>query len=97
VRHFGGRGAHFFKLQKISNLKFQKNTEKIPEYSQRISIPVYKFSSRNTMYSTLGKNNKITDWSHEQYPFQNLSDFVQFVFFAEPKLQGISHSNFARS
>jgi hypothetical protein len=54
-------GARFFKLQKISNLKFQKNTEKIPECSQRISIPVYRFSSRNTMYSTLGKNNKIAD------------------------------------
>jgi hypothetical protein len=55
------RGARFFKLQKNSNFKFQKNTEKIPECSQRISIPVYKFSSRNTMYSTLGKNNKIAD------------------------------------
>jgi hypothetical protein len=54
-------GARFFKLQKILNLKFQKNSEKIPECSERISIPVYKFSSRNTTYSTLGKNKKIAD------------------------------------
>jgi hypothetical protein len=43
------------------------------------------------------KITKLQIWAHEQYPFQNLSDFVQFIFFAEPKLQGISHSNFARS
>jgi hypothetical protein len=30
-------------------------SEKIPKYNQRISISVYKFSSRNTMYSILGK------------------------------------------
>jgi hypothetical protein len=33
----------------------------MPECSQRISIYVYKFSSRNTMYSILDKNNKIAD------------------------------------
>jgi hypothetical protein len=49
-----------FKLQNILNLVFKKS-EKIPECSQQISIPVYKFSSRNTIYSILGKNNKIAD------------------------------------
>jgi hypothetical protein len=45
----------------------------------------------------LVKITKLQIWAHEQYPFQNLSDFVQFVLFTEPKLQGISYLNFARS
>jgi hypothetical protein len=49
------------------------------------------------MYFILGKNNKIADLGAWTVPLSNLSDFVQFVFFAEPKLQGILHSNFARS
>jgi hypothetical protein len=74
-------GARFFKLQIFSNLKFQKNIEKIPERSQWINIPVYKFSSRNTMYSTLGKNNKIVDLCAWTVPLSKSFGFCQICLF----------------
>jgi hypothetical protein len=90
-------GARFFKLQKNSNLKFQKNTKK---YQSVVNESVYLYINFHHEIPCILPSVKITKlqiWSHEQYPFQNLSDFVQFVFFAEPKLHGISDSNFARS
>jgi hypothetical protein len=47
VRHFGGRASWslFFQTPKNKKFEFSKNSEKIPECSQRISTPVHKFSS----------------------------------------------------
>jgi hypothetical protein len=87
----------FSNSKKFQTPSFKKIQKK---YQSVVNESVYLYMNFHHEIPRILPSVKITKlqiWEHEQYPFQNLSDFVQFVFFAEPKLQGILHSNFASS